>query len=477
MPQGATGAPAGYQVMPQGAKGAPAGYQVMPQGAMGAPAGYQVMPQGAMGAPAAFVAPAAGVPYRRLEDRAADLDDDSDEDSDDDLSFDEELDAQLDAEEKQQQLDEKAASDLAAVEKQELAQQSAVKPAKKRRHLASLDPSYAGEEKRSSDWTAAPIQDQANLLSFLHRALRRARKLPEGDAEALARFKHFVDVSGWAPLASELQPMSREETITRVAREHADKVEFMRRQEIPVKPDGTLLPRGERRVTYDRTQEQRDKTKVTLSGAELKRADGKPVDTKDSSTAHSGNGVEIFVTSATGVLHMASHVVGKYHHSSLLAGATVAMAGEMKVTGGRIVWMSNKSGHYTPSAAHFVQFLHHLDKAKVPLDFGVQGWGVPDGKTAREYLDGLTGEETYDADKSKLVWAAAMASPKAYDISQALRKKGWIVSRGGAQVHDGDGKPVPLKDFRKLLKEVAGERGRSMVTEGTQGDVRKRTFV
>ena len=62
-----------------------------------------------------------------------------------------------------------------------------------------------------------------------------------------------------------------------------------------------------------------------------------------------GAGVAVFVVDAAGNLYVAfEQAKGAVHHSSLLAGAPVATAGEMTLFDGRLVKLSNLSGHYRP---------------------------------------------------------------------------------------------------------------------------------
>jgi hypothetical protein len=62
-----------------------------------------------------------------------------------------------------------------------------------------------------------------------------------------------------------------------------------------------------------------------------------------------GAGVAIFVVDAAGNLYIAfEQSKGTFHHSSLVAGAPVATAGEMTIFDGQLMKLSNVSGHYRP---------------------------------------------------------------------------------------------------------------------------------
>lgn len=68
-----------------------------------------------------------------------------------------------------------------------------------------------------------------------------------------------------------------------------------------------------------------------------------------------------------------SQAVGKFHHSSFLAGKPVAAAGEISVKDGIIESVSRKSGHYWPDEDHLAQFMEELG------DQGVDILSIKDG--------------------------------------------------------------------------------------------------
>jgi len=48
------------------------------------------------------------------------------------------------------------------------------------------------------------------------------------------------------------------------------------------------------------------------------------------------------------------------HHSSFLAGEEVIAAGKLMTSNGKVIFMSNNSGHYRPSAEHLLQAAQHF---------------------------------------------------------------------------------------------------------------------
>jgi RHS repeat-associated protein len=89
---------------------------------------------------------------------------------------------------------------------------------------------------------------------------------------------------------------------------------------------------------------------------------GQLVDTRNMSSLHSSNPSAIFVMSSEGSIYLGSHgQPGSFHHSSFLAGSNVASAGEMVVHDGKIVEVSNTSGHYKPAQSLNDQIFTELD--------------------------------------------------------------------------------------------------------------------
>jgi hypothetical protein len=95
-------------------------------------------------------------------------------------------------------------------------------------------------------------------------------------------------------------------------------------------------------------------------GPETEPAKDVPLDTKDMMTNKSGAGFGIFVMDNTGQIYVGSHKVGLFHHSSFLAGGDVAAAGELKASNGKIVSLTDKSGHYKPEVENDLQMINEL---------------------------------------------------------------------------------------------------------------------
>ena len=124
-------------------------------------------------------------------------------------------------------------------------------------------------------------------------------------------------------------------------------------------------------VKYDFELSKQGATKVTIAGNQILTHDNQLLDTKKMVTHHSGPGFAIYVISGEGNFHVASHKVGQYHHSSILAGGKVACAGEMKVTNGILSFISNKSGHYRPDNDDLLHALAILQKNGNSMHFAV----------------------------------------------------------------------------------------------------------
>jgi hypothetical protein len=75
-----------------------------------------------------------------------------------------------------------------------------------------------------------------------------------------------------------------------------------------------------------------------------------------------GKGWAIFVMSPDGKFYVDAHTEGKYHHSSALAGVPVKGAGAIKLSGGTLQEICDKSGHYKPTAHQMYATIVQLNK-------------------------------------------------------------------------------------------------------------------
>jgi hypothetical protein len=114
------------------------------------------------------------------------------------------------------------------------------------------------------------------------------------------------------------------------------------------------------------SESERAAYKLEFRNGEIYDSSGRPFDTSNARTAHSGRGRAIFVMDEDGNFY-ASKVqkVGEFHHSSLAAGQPVAAAGELDVENGVLKTISDKSGHYQPGRAYTDQALDSLQRSGV----------------------------------------------------------------------------------------------------------------
>lgn len=135
----------------------------------------------------------------------------------------------------------------------------------------------------------------------------------------------------------------------------------------PLRPEfaGEHLPGNTRwngtRVQY-LTPAERAPYKLTITNGLLLDSQGTPFDTTASSTLWTPRGGRaIFVMDATGNIYSSPHhLLGRFHHSSFLAGAPVAAAGELSAKNGHLHLISDHSTHYRPPRRFTRQLLDKL---------------------------------------------------------------------------------------------------------------------
>ncbi|GGL32460.1 hypothetical protein GCM10011588_54090 [Nocardia jinanensis] len=124
----------------------------------------------------------------------------------------------------------------------------------------------------------------------------------------------------------------------------------------PLRPEfrGEHLPGnrqgGDKFVRYLRVEE-RDPYRLFAHDGLLYTGEQRPLDTTHTRTLWTPQGGRaVFVMDEYGWFYASPyHLLGEFHHSSLLAGAPVAGAGEISAAGGRVVLVSDHSTHYGPA--------------------------------------------------------------------------------------------------------------------------------
>lgn len=121
-------------------------------------------------------------------------------------------------------------------------------------------------------------------------------------------------------------------------------------------------------VTYLMTS-QRTAWALKFSAGKIWDASGGLFDTRDGETVHSDVGRAIFVMDADGNFYASTRQeIGKFHHSSFLAGAPVAAAGEVEVVEGVLKAISDRSGHYRPRRSYTSQAIEHMRRNNISFD-------------------------------------------------------------------------------------------------------------
>lgn len=73
----------------------------------------------------------------------------------------------------------------------------------------------------------------------------------------------------------------------------------------------------------------------------------------------------------------------RVHHTSLSGGEDVAAAGEMRIAGGRLTYLNNKSGHFCPSPGQTGQAIRELYRRGLDLEQARTRVDLTDGETER----------------------------------------------------------------------------------------------
>jgi hypothetical protein len=125
------------------------------------------------------------------------------------------------------------------------------------------------------------------------------------------------------------------------------------------------------------TEEERADLQLFVKDGKLYDASGNLFDTSAASSLHpGGQGRAIFVMDENGHLYASNQQIwGQFHHSSFLAGAPVAGAGELQVSDGVLESVTDHSGHYQPSRAFTQQVLNTLESQGIDIsNVGIDLW-------------------------------------------------------------------------------------------------------
>ena len=120
-------------------------------------------------------------------------------------------------------------------------------------------------------------------------------------------------------------------------------------------------------IQYCTTDHRRDYA-VSFRAGILYDNNGEVLDTGSYQTTFSGRGMASFVLGVNDTLYVGDHILGRFHHSSFLAGGRVFCAGEIRVQRGKSIEVTNKSGHYHTSSKHMLNMLKYFKKNGVDLE-------------------------------------------------------------------------------------------------------------
>ncbi len=170
---------------------------------------------------------------------------------------------------------------------------------------------------------------------------------------------------------------------------------------------GTTLD-VERELAKWMTGDQRDLFRVHVKGGKLYQYDWwtwrekvpglmnlVPADSSEYPSQQITAGFTGFVLSMSGDLYIThQHAVEQddgdrlsVFHSSYMSGLPIRMAGELKISGGKVEIVNSRSGHYKPPLAMFVNFIKHMMMLGVKVE-----WVMPDPRkkdklTVGEFLE------------------------------------------------------------------------------------------
>ncbi|MEN8907608.1 MAG: hypothetical protein ABF289_16780 [Clostridiales bacterium] len=102
--------------------------------------------------------------------------------------------------------------------------------------------------------------------------------------------------------------------------------------------------------------------KIHIKDGLLYNFKGNLLDTSRGWTLHNLQSAGIYVMDEFGNLFVSISHTEKFHHSSFLSGKPVAGAGEIIIEKGKLIFINNKSGHYTPNCLYLTQVRSRFKK-------------------------------------------------------------------------------------------------------------------
>ncbi|MFI9413991.1 hypothetical protein [Nocardia gamkensis] len=116
------------------------------------------------------------------------------------------------------------------------------------------------------------------------------------------------------------------------------------------------------------TADERKEFELRIVDGKLHDARGNLYDTTNATVAGIPIDEAMFVMDGNGIIYSSVPRIGKFQHSSFLAGGPVAAAGQIRVRDGVLEKISNHSGHYKLTWPEFEQTIAHLRSLGVPMD-------------------------------------------------------------------------------------------------------------
>ena len=119
------------------------------------------------------------------------------------------------------------------------------------------------------------------------------------------------------------------------------------------------------------TEAEREEHRLFVRDGLIYRTDGELFDSRGSATFWGGHDSDkaIFVMDEYGNIYASKFQArGEFHHSSLLAGGPVAGAGELHVEDGRLIGVTDNSGHYLPTRQMTLRVATRLADQGVSMD-------------------------------------------------------------------------------------------------------------